>query len=171
MASILATPPKLLCQLKAAWLTVLPLASTAVAVNCCVCPTVMVALVGEIEIEAIDGFTVIVTAVLVMPAVNAVICVLPGVRPVAIPAVLIVATLVLLLVQVKVCPLTVWPFESSAVAVNCWSPFTLTELVVGVTFTDATVCVVEDPPPHPGKNASERDARIIRLRITGEQER
>jgi hypothetical protein len=129
----------------------------------------MVAVIGEMETDAIDGLTVSVTAVLVMPAVRAVIWLLPGATPVAIPAVLMVAMLGELLVQVKVCPPTVVPLESSAVAVNCCCPFTLTELVVGVTFTDATVSVLEEPP-HPGRSASRSEAAITRPRKSDEEQ-
>lgn len=101
-ASMLATPPKLLCHVNCAWLTDLPLASVADAVNCCVWPTFMVALRGVSETLAIAGFTVSVAAVLVTPASEAVICVLPAATPVATPAAVIVATPVLLLAHVKV---------------------------------------------------------------------
>jgi hypothetical protein len=106
-ASMLATPPKLLCQVNCAWLTELPLASVAEAVNCCVWPTLMVALSGVSLTVAIAGFTVSVAAVLVMPASEAVICVLPAATPVATPAEVMVAMPVLLLAQVKVWLLTV----------------------------------------------------------------
>ena len=65
------------------------------------------------------GVTVKVTALLVTPPDAAVICVVPANRPVAKPLLLIVATLVAVLAQVKVSPVMVSPTLSFAVAVNC----------------------------------------------------
>ena len=114
---ILATELLLFCQLNVAF-TVLPLTSIAVAVNCCVPPTLMVAEMGKRVTDAITGVTFRVTAMLVIVPVFAVICVLPGARPVATPVPAIEAMVESLLAQVKVCPKTIFPLESSAVAVN-----------------------------------------------------
>jgi len=83
------------------------------------------------RIEGDDGDTVIVATTpeeevtsngsmaAVTPFAEAVICVVPAATPVAIPLLFIVATLVALLVHVKVTPVTVLPLLSFAVAVNC----------------------------------------------------
>ena len=64
------------------------------------------------------GVVVRVTALLVIPPEDAVIEVVPARTPVATPLLLIVATLVALLAQVKVSPLMVLPAPSLPVAVN-----------------------------------------------------
>src|ERR1700730_2934639 len=65
------------------------------------------------------GVTVRVTGSLVTPFAEAVICVVPGNKPVARPLVaLIDATLEAVVAQVKVGPLMMFPFPSFNVAVN-----------------------------------------------------
>jgi uncharacterized RDD family membrane protein YckC len=85
------------------------------------------------------GVTVSVAGALVIPLEEAVICVVPGSKPVAMPlAALIVATLAALLDQLKLTPLIVLPPLSFAVAKTCSVPLTamdetLVEMVIVAT--------------------------------------
>jgi hypothetical protein len=63
--SIVATPEKLTDQFKTAFAIVLPFTSVAVATKCCCWPTLIVALIGEIDTEATSGNTVRLTGGLV----------------------------------------------------------------------------------------------------------
>jgi hypothetical protein len=77
------------------------------------------------------GVTVSVAGALVIPLEEAVICVVPGSRPVTMPfAELIVATLVALLDQLKLTPLIVLPPLSFAVAEICSVPVTAMEVTL-----------------------------------------
>ena len=116
-ALMVATPAKLEAQLNVTPEMAFPLASTAVAENCCVAPTAMVAVRGETLMAARRGTTVRVAGALVTLAAEAVICVVPGPSPVATPLPSTVETVALLLDQVRVVPTAV-PLESSAVAAN-----------------------------------------------------
>jgi hypothetical protein len=89
------------------------------------------------------GVTVNISTLLVTPLAVAVICVVPGLTPVARPlALLICATLVVPLDQVKVTPDIVFPLLSLAVAVNCCVAFTAIKGDAGVTVIAATVGAV-----------------------------
>ena len=70
---MVATPEKLLDQLKMAPLMAFPFESVAEAMNCLVSPTLMLAVMGEMETEATTGVTVRVTGELVTPDPEAVI--------------------------------------------------------------------------------------------------
>lgn len=96
--------------------------------------------VMEDTVEA--GVTVRVSGPLVTLAAEAVICVEPARRAVARPLLSMVATLVLLLDQVKVTPLMVLPEPSLAVAVNCCVAPTAMEGEDGETVMDATTGAV-----------------------------
>jgi hypothetical protein len=88
---------------------------------------------------------------LLTPLADAVIWVVPTLTAVAKPVPLIVATVVLLLVQVNVTPAMMLPALSSAVALNCWVAPTAIEGEDGETLMLATVDggeeVVFPPPP------------------------
>jgi hypothetical protein len=147
LVSMLATPEKLLDQLKTALAMLLPFASLAVAVKCCCSPILMVTLVGAIDTEPTVGNTVRLTAGLVTPLFDAVIWVVPPFFPVAMPEVSIVATLVSLLAHVNVTVPTLFPVEFNALAVKAWCPFTVVELTDGITTILLTVVEeLLDPP-------------------------
>jgi hypothetical protein len=147
---IVATPVALLAQVKVNPIIVFPPLSLAVAVNCCVAFAAIDGEVGATVIVATTGaVTVRVSLPLVTPPVAAVICVVPALTPAAKPLLLIVATPVTLLAQVKVTPLITCPLLSSAIAVNCCVPKTPMDGVAGVTVMVATVAGGFDPPPPP----------------------
>ena len=157
VGSMLATLELLLVHWKLVATTLL-LMSYAVAVNCCVPPTAIVALVGEMVMLLTTGVTVRAAVLLGMfPALEvAMIWVVPGDTPVATPDALMLAMLVALLVQVKVAPVMTLPPVSLATAVKaCW-PRMLTELISGVTVTLAGVVVPD--PPQPGKISANKKA-------------
>lgn len=120
LVSMLATPEKLLDQLKTALAMLFPFMSLAVAVNCCCSPILMVTLIGVIDTDPTVGNTVRLTAGLATPLFVevAVIWVVPPLFPVAIPPLSMVATLVSLLVQVNVTVPTLFPSEFNALAVK-----------------------------------------------------
>ena len=74
---------------------------------------------------------------LVTVPTEAVITVMPGVMPVASPLPSTIATPAALLRHVKVTGLTLFPFVSNAVAVNCWVSPTLIVAPLGVSVTEA----------------------------------
>lgn len=132
--------------------TGLPLPSCAVAVNCCVPFTAMVADRGETTTLATAGVTVSVAGLLATPEAVAVICVLPGDSALATPSLLMVATVGALLAQRKV-TVTWLPPLSTAVAVKVALPPATAEAEEGLTVTEAGMVVVEVPcPPHPASN-------------------
>lgn len=132
--------------------TGLPLLSCAVAVNCCVPFTAMVADRGETTTLATAGVTVSVAGLLATPEAVAVICVLPGDSALATPSLLIVATVGALLAQRKA-TVTWLPPLSTAVAVKVALPPATAEAEEGLTVTEAGMVVVEVPcPPHPASN-------------------
>jgi hypothetical protein len=71
------------------------------------------------ELDTTAGVTVSITAELVTPLADAVICDVPAASPVAIPVLPIVDTFVALLFHEKVVPAMEFPVRSFAVAVNC----------------------------------------------------
>src|SRR5436309_3385268 len=96
-----------------------PAESFRVAVSCTVCPTVRLAVAGEIASEATGTVVTVSAAVLLLPSLVAAIVAEPAVTPATRPLALMVATLVLLLVHVTVRPVSVPPAESFGVAVSC----------------------------------------------------
>ena len=114
---MVAIPEKLQAQAKVTPVTALPLASTAAAVNCWVAFTAIVAVGGEMVMDAMGCVTVsvagaLVTRALDAPAAEAVICVLPLLRPRASPLLSMLATFGELLAQANVTPVSVFPLES-----------------------------------------------------------
>jgi hypothetical protein len=123
---------------------VLPSEKVPVAVNCCVAPAAIEALVGVMAIElSVAVVTVSTTAFEVFPLIAAVMFDVPAPFPVATPAALIVATVVLddahVAVLVRFCVL---PSEKVPVAVNACVPFTAIEALVGATAIDDSVTPV-----------------------------
>ena len=100
------------------------------------------------------GVTVSITGALVTPFAEAAICVVPGSRPIARPLpALIVATLGLLLVQLKATPLITFPPLSFAVAVICSVPLTAIDASEegrsSAATTGETLAAVLPLVPHP----------------------
>ena len=123
LLSMVAITEELQAQLKVTPVTALPLASTAAAVNCWVAFTAIVAVCGEMVMDAMGCATVsvagaLVTTALDAPAAEAVICVLPLLRPRASPLPSMLATFGALLAQANFTPVSVFPLESCAVAEN-----------------------------------------------------
>ena len=112
LLSTVAITEELQAQLKVTPVTALPLASTAAAVNCWVAFTAIVAVCGEMVMEAMGCVTVSVAGALVTPDAEAVICVLPLLRPRASPLLSMLATFGELLAQANFTPVSVFPFES-----------------------------------------------------------
>jgi hypothetical protein len=109
-----------------------------------------------VMVATAPGVTVKVTAMLVTPPDAAVIWVVPANAPVASPLLLMVATLVALLAQVRVTPLMVFPLVSLATAVNWSVAFTATDDEAAVTVIVAKLGVEleveDDPPPQSHRN-------------------
>jgi hypothetical protein len=98
------------------------------------------------------GVTVSVTGALVVPFAEAVICVVPGSKPIARPLpALIVATLGALLTQLKVAPMMMLPLLSCATAVICSVPLTAIADGIEVIVTVGTPVPAEPPAPHPDR--------------------
>lgn len=112
LGSMVAITEELQAQLKVTPVTALPLASTAAAVNCWVAFTAIVAVGGAMVMEAMGCVTVSVAGALVTPDAEAVICVLPLLRPSASPLLSMLATFGVLLAQANLTPVSVFPFES-----------------------------------------------------------
>ncbi len=112
LLSMVAVPEKLQAQVNITPGMALPLASTAAAVNCWVAFTAIVAVGGEMVMEAMGCVTVSVAGALVTPDAEAVICVLPLLRPRASPLLSMLATFGELLAQANFTPVSVFPFES-----------------------------------------------------------
>src|SRR5439155_1472914 len=96
-----------------------PAESLGVAASCSVCPTVRLAVAGEIATEATGTVVTVSAAVLLLPSLVAVIVAEPAVTPATRPLPLTVATLGLPLVHVTIRPVSVPPAESFGVAVSC----------------------------------------------------
>src|SRR6266581_2053378 len=115
-----------------------PLASSSVAVSCCVAPAYIDAVAGLTLTEATGtGFTVIAAAAL-FPSLVAVMFAEPTATPGTSPFAFTVATLGASLDQVIVRPESGLPLASSGVAVSCWVPPTKIVAAVGLTVSDAT---------------------------------
>jgi hypothetical protein len=159
---IWATVVALLVHVKLGLLIVSPALSLATAVNWSVAFT---AIDGEPAVTVIvataPGVTVSVIALLVTPPDEAVICVVPAKAPVAMPVLLIAATVVELLAQVKVSPLMSLPLLSFPKAENWSVAFTaiddeaaVTAIVasVGGEFVLEFVLELDGAPPQPHRN-------------------
>jgi hypothetical protein len=113
------------------------LAGAIVAVNCCVPPIKIEAVVGDTLTPVTSiGFTIMTDVAVKLPsAVVTVIVAVPTETPVTRPVALTVATAVLLLLQV-----TLWlvAFAGAIVAANSWVPPINIEAVVGLTITPVT---------------------------------
>src|SRR5439155_603759 len=116
-----------------------PAESFGVAVSCTVCPTVRLAVAGEIATEATGTVVTVSAAVLLLPSLVAVIVAEPAVTPATRPLPLMVATLVLLPVHVTIRPVSVPPAKSFGVAVSCNVCATRMLPVAGEIVTEATV--------------------------------
>src|SRR6266516_6798538 len=116
----------------------LPLASSSVAVSCCVAPAYIDAVAGLTLTEATGtGFTVMAAPAL-FPSLVAVMFAEPTATPGTSPFAFTVATLGASLDQVIVRPESGLPLASSGVAVSCWVPPTTIVAAVGLTVSDAT---------------------------------
>src|SRR6266566_1412673 len=114
-----------------------PLASSSVAVSCCVAPAYIDAVAGLTLTEATGtGFTVIAAPAL-FPSLVAVMFAEPTATPGTSPFAFTVATLGASLDQVIVRPESGLPLASSGVAVSCWVPPTTIVAAVGLTVSDA----------------------------------
>jgi hypothetical protein len=113
-----------------------------VALNCCVAPTAILGLAGEIAIDFSVAVETVIVAVALTPFNEAVTVVEPPATPVATPLELMVATAVSAMDHVA-CELT-FPVEPSLyvpVAVNCCVVPTDTVAVAGVIAIDFSVAV------------------------------
>jgi hypothetical protein len=111
------------------------------------------------------GVIVKVTALLVTPPEDAVMDVVPARTPVARPSLLMVATPVELLFQVKVTPLSVVPLLFLATAENWLVPPTAIDEEAAVIVIDATVVLVpelEELPLHPVKRVETSRPSVTR---------
>src|SRR5436309_7880299 len=130
----------------------LPLASLGVAVSCTVEPTDTVAEAGATLTEATGTCTTVMADVPLCPSLVAVIVAVPATLPVTSPLELTVATVVLLLTQVTVRPVSGLPFASFGAAVSWTVLPSFTEADAGVTVTDDTgtnVTVMAEVPLFP----------------------
>jgi hypothetical protein len=117
---------------------VLPLASSSAAVNCCVAPVKMLAVLGVTATEATGAITVTV-ALPVIPSLVAAMVAVPAATAVTMPEGLFtVATAMLLVDHVTERPVKVLPLPSRSVAVNCCVAAGKMLAVLGVTATEAT---------------------------------
>src|SRR5438093_50146 len=115
-----------------------PLASSSVAVSCCVAPTYIDAVAGLTLTEATGtGFTVMAAPAL-FPSLVAVMFAEPTATAATSPFAFTVATLGASLDQVIVRPESGLPLASSGVAVSCWVPPSKIVAAVGLTVSDAT---------------------------------
>src|SRR2546425_1282992 len=118
----------------------LPLASFAVAVNCCVSPRASSAAVAGLTTTDPTACAIDSVALPETPAVAAVMSADPIASPVARPFWSTLAMAGADEVQVKACPATGFPFPSCATAVNCWvRPRALSVAEVGFTTTALTI--------------------------------
>src|SRR6266566_602375 len=115
----------------------LPLASSGVAVSCCVAPTRIVALVG-LKLTDATGTMTVIAALPLLPSLAAVMLAVPAASAVTSPLPFTVATPGASLDQVIVRPESGLPLAWSGVAVSCWVPPTTIVAAVGLTVSDAT---------------------------------
>src|ERR1041385_3512887 len=150
LAETVATPLLLLDQVKVCPEMGFPLASLATAASCTVLPTFTLPVAGTTETDAtvaVDGAVTVTAAVPVIPPLVAEVVAEPGATAVTSPLADTVATEVLLLLQVKLCPLRTLPLASLATAASCAVPPTVRLAVAGVTTTEATAAGGGVPPP------------------------
>src|SRR2546421_497161 len=98
--------------------SVLPFASLSVAVSCTVCPGWIDAAGGVTATVAPGTWVTVTDAVPLLPSLGAVAVADPGVTPETSPALVTVATEVLLLDQVRARPESAAPFASLGVALS-----------------------------------------------------
>src|SRR5881396_563069 len=133
-----ATVVLLLDQVTVRPVSTLPFASLSVAVSWTVFPSFTFAVAGLTVTDATGTCTTVMADVPLCPSLVAVIVAVPATFPVTRPVVFTVATVVLLLDQVTVRPVSTLPFASLSVAVS-WTVFpSFTFVVAGLTVTDAT---------------------------------
>src|SRR2546422_846483 len=133
-----ATDVLLLDQLTVRPVSGLPLASFGVAVSWVALPACTLAEAGAPVREAAGACTTVMADAPLCPSLVAVIVAVPATFPVTSPLELTVATVVLLLTQVTVRPVSGLPFASFGVAVSWTVLPSFTEADAGVTATDAT---------------------------------
>src|SRR6266566_2871708 len=115
----------------------LPLASSGVAVSCCVAPTRIVALVG-LKLTDATGTMTVIAALPLLPSLAAVMLAVPAASAVTSPLPFTVATPGASLDQVIVRPESGFPLASSSVAVSCCVAPAYIDAVAGLTLTEAT---------------------------------
>jgi len=115
-----------------------PFASFGVAVSWIALPACTLAEAGATLTEATGTCTTVMADVPLCPSLVAVIVAVPATLPVTSPLALTVATVVLLLTQVTVRPVSGLPFASFGVAVSWTVLPSFTEADAGVTVTEAT---------------------------------
>jgi hypothetical protein len=118
--------------------SVLPLASSVVAVSCCVLPTPRVAAAGVTVTLATGGGDTVMVEVPVFVSLVAVIVALPVATAVTSPLALTVALVASDVAHVTTRPVSVLPLASSVVAVSCCVAKMASVAVVGATVTLAT---------------------------------
>ena len=160
-ALMLTTVSSLLDQVKVTSSRSDPPAVNAVAVNVLCSPTFICWADDGLTVIRVTGgcVTVTVTGELDTPFPVALIVDVPALTAVATPLALIVTTLVLLLDQVKLTPVTADPSEDRADAVKRCVPPTCSVAEAGLTVTLATVGVttggfVGESLPHPATSIS-----------------
>ena len=119
LTETVATVALLLVQVTVRPLKGLPLASSGVAVSCCVAPTMSVADGGLTATEATGTALTLIAAVPFFPSLVAVIVAEPGPTALTSPLPSTVATPAALDVQSIVRPESGFPLASSGVAVSC----------------------------------------------------
>jgi hypothetical protein len=100
-----------------------------------------------LPVDKNPGVTVNAAGLLVTPFADAVICVMPGNKPIATPLLApIAATLGALLAHASVTPLMTFPFWSLAVALNESVPLTAMDDCGDVTAIVVSVGLLPEPP-------------------------
>jgi hypothetical protein len=115
-----------------------PFASFGVAVNCSVCPTLTLPVVGLTVTDATGTTVTVIDDPPACPSLVAVIVAGPAATPLTRPLPFTVATAELDVAHVTVRPVNGLPFASFGVAVSCTAWPTVTLAVAGLTVTDAT---------------------------------
>jgi hypothetical protein len=137
-----ATPTSELAQVTVRPASAAPPASRGVTDSCVVPPTVTEAVSGVTATLATGTAVTVTLAVPNCPSLVAVTVADPGATPVTSPALDTVATPVSELLHVTTRPVRVAPLADRGAAVNCVLEPTTTELVAGVTWTEATGAAV-----------------------------
>ena len=118
--------------------SMLPAASSGVAVSCTVAPTSTTAVTGLTVTEAAGTRVTVTAAPPILPSLVAVIVADPAATPVPRPLAETVATAPLLVVQVTVRPVSTFPLASLSTAPSCCVAPTDTVADAGLTATEAT---------------------------------